>query len=254
VWAHNRRECKASVAMGGGLQVWGCHLGRGVRVFVRNVRGGGGAAHKRAAAGPYSFPHQHTVPLNAQSPLFRWFSPVCTPSSPQTLPLWTPSEGAKPVSLPPHRPPPGPTSHSDVISAAGAVAAASVLPGNQCSTNKESHSSSDTVRKPPLAKCTVLVLREECTSNGISIHGKKDDLIARLREFYESQAARALDKAGAPSAPVAAPPGTQAPMFTKHEFTRLFHVMAMPNIAEGIVASRGALSRQQIDAGVAEHD
>jgi len=43
-------------------------------------------------------------------------------------------------------------------------------------------------------------------------------------------------------------------MFTKHEFTRLFHVMAMPNIAEGIVASRGALSRQQIDAGVAEHD
>jgi len=100
----------------------------------------------------------------------------------------------------------------------------------------------------------VLVLREECTSNGVSSHGKKDDLIARLREFYASQAVGALEEAGAPSGPVAVPPGAQAPMFTKHEFNRLFHVMAVSNIAEGIVASRGALSRQQPDAGVAMHD
>jgi len=100
----------------------------------------------------------------------------------------------------------------------------------------------------------VLVLREECTSNGVSSHGKKEDLIARLREFHASQAVGAFDEAGAPSGPVAVPPGAQAPTFPKHEFTRLFHVMAMSNIAEGIVASRGALSRQQLDAGVAKHD
>jgi len=157
------------------------------------------------------------------------------------------------VSLP-SPPPPGSTSHPDGISPAGAGAAASVLPGNQCCTNTESLSSSDAVRKPPLSNRTVLVLREECTSNGVSRHGKKDDLIARLREFYASQAGGALDEAGAPSGPIAVPPGAQAPMFTKHKFTRLFHVMAMSNIAEGNVASRGALSRQQLDAGVAKHD
>jgi len=43
-------------------------------------------------------------------------------------------------------------------------------------------------------------------------------------------------------------------MFTKHEYNRLFHVMAMPNIAEGIVATKGPLSRQKLDAGAAKHD
>jgi len=43
-------------------------------------------------------------------------------------------------------------------------------------------------------------------------------------------------------------------MFTKHEHTRLFHVMAMPNTAEGIVATKGPLSRQPLDAGAAKHD
>jgi len=157
------------------------------------------------------------------------------------------------VPAPPPRPP-GSTSHLDGNSPVGAVAGASVLPGNQCPTKTESLSSSDAVRKPPLSKRTVIVLREECTSNGVSSHGKKDDLIARLREFYASQAVGALDEAGVSSGPVAVPPGAEAPMFSKHECTRPFHVMAMSKISGGIFASRGALSRQQLDAGVAKHD
>jgi len=100
----------------------------------------------------------------------------------------------------------------------------------------------------------VLALREECTTNAVSSHGKKDDLIARLREFHKSQTAATLGKAGVSSGPIAVPAGAQAPLFTKLKFTRLFQVMVSANIAEGIVASRGALSRQQLDAGVAKHD
>jgi len=151
-------------------------------------------------------------------------------------------------------PPPGSTSHLDGTSTIGAVATASVLPGNQCSTDMESLSSRDAVRKPLLSKRSVLVLREECTSNGVSCHGKIDDLIARLPEFYSPQAVGALDEAGAASGPVAVPPGAQAPMFTKHAFNRIINVIAMSNIAEGIVASRGPLFRQQLGAGLAKHD
>jgi len=43
-------------------------------------------------------------------------------------------------------------------------------------------------------------------------------------------------------------------MFTKHEHTRLFPVMAMPNISESIGATKGPLSRQQLDAGAAKRD
>jgi len=157
------------------------------------------------------------------------------------------------ISVPPPSPR-GSTLQPDGIPAPGAAADAQALPDNPYSTNTQLPSGGDAVCKPPLSKRTVLAFREECTTNGVSSHGKKDDLIARLREFFESQTAATPGKAGVPSGPIAVPAGAQAPMLTKHECTRLFHVMATANTAEGIVASRGALSRKQLDAGVAKHD
>jgi len=46
------------------------------------------------------------------------------------------------------------------------------------------------------------------------------------------------------------PASVQAPAFTKHEFGRLFHIMAKPEIAAAIVKSKGRLSRHELDAGV----
>jgi len=46
------------------------------------------------------------------------------------------------------------------------------------------------------------------------------------------------------------PASVQAPVFTKHEFGRLFHIMAKPEIAAAIVKSKGRLSRHELDAGV----
>ena len=155
------------------------------------------------------------------------------------------------ISVPPASPS-GSTFRLDGIRGPGAPAAAQALPCNPCTTNTELPSGGESVRKPPLSKRTVLALPEEYTTKGVSSQGKKEDLIARLRDFCESQTATTLGKAGVPSGPVAVPAGAQAPMITKNECTRLFHFMATANIA--VVVSRGALSLQQLDAGVAKHD
>jgi len=46
------------------------------------------------------------------------------------------------------------------------------------------------------------------------------------------------------------PASVQDPAFTKHEFRRLFHIMAKPKIAAAIVKSKGRLSRHELDTGV----
>jgi len=164
------------------------------------------------------------------------------------------SSPVSPCAPPPHAPP---------VAALpdGATASEAVVPtapvGNQCSPPERSADKGDEVRQPSFSKRTVAVLRAELISNGLSSHGNKDALVGRLRDHYATVTATAVagpDAAAVASCPVAVPAGVQSPMFTKHEHTRLFHVMAMRNIAEGIVAKKGPLSRQQLDAGAAKHD
>ena len=164
------------------------------------------------------------------------------------------SSPVSPCAPPPHAPPAAALPD-------GAAASEAVVPtapvGNQCSPPERSADKGDDVRKPSLSKRTVAVLRAELISNGPSSHGNKDALVGRLLDHYATVAATAVagpDAAAVASCPVAMPAGVQSPMFTKHEYNRLFHVMAMPNIAEGIVATKGPLSRQKLDAGAAKHD
>jgi len=110
-------------------------------------------------------------------------------------------------------------------------------------------------RSPPLPeKRTVKELRDACKALGLSSNGKKDALLKRLMshttpEFSEwdgDTPSQAEDDAVA----AAATSGTrsQAPMFIKHEFARLFHLLALPAVATAVIAIRGPLICQQKDA------
>jgi len=48
--------------------------------------------------------------------------------------------------------------------------------------------------------------------------------------------------------PGAGPVGGRSPVFTMHEMARLAHVMSKPEVAAGVVVSRGPMSRKQQDA------
>ena len=105
---------------------------------------------------------------------------------------------------------------------------------------------------PPQAKRrTLKELREACKSLGLSTNGKKEMLSRRLlnnnrRDDLEDLASQADDDAvvavGVTGARV------QPPVFTKNEFARLFHVLALPSVAAAVVAVRGRLTLQQKDA------
>lgn len=90
-----------------------------------------------------------------------------------------------------------------------------------------------------------------------AVDGGRQDSPARSSQ----PPARAPPSAAAPAQPRAtdavsgmSTPRPQASWFTKHEFSQLFHVMCQPGVAAGVVASRGPLTRQQIDAQVAKRD
>jgi len=110
-------------------------------------------------------------------------------------------------------------------------------------------------RSPPLPeKRTVKELRDACKALALSSNGKKDALVKRLvshttpdfSEWDGDTPSQVEDDAVA----AAATSGTrsQAPMFIKHEFARLLHVLALPAVATAVIAIRGPLTRQQKDA------
>lgn len=85
------------------------------------------------------------------------------------------------------------------------------------------------------------------------------------RQDHTPRASRPLARARTAAAPPTQPllsvsPGktpTQGPQslwFTKHELARLFHVMCQRGVAASVVASRGLLTRQQLEARVAKQD
>lgn len=106
-------------------------------------------------------------------------------------------------------------------------------------------------------------LRDACKEAGLSSNGVEKVLLKRLQDNAAGaerprSPPRAPPSDSLPSSrpPVAAQPGTgltaalaasvlraQAPPFSKNEFGRLFHVMAMAELAEAIVKSRGPLTR-----------
>jgi len=105
---------------------------------------------------------------------------------------------------------------------------------------------------PPQAKWrTLKELREACKSLGLSTNGKKEVLSQRLlnhnlRDDLGDLASQADDDAVVAVGETGA--RVQAPMFTKNEFARLFHVLALPSVAAAVVAVRGRLTRKQKDA------
>lgn len=142
-------------------------------------------------------------------------------------------------------------------------------------------------RPPPTSSdlpTTLKDMRTACKLVGLSSNGNKSVLLARLVEHKQrtvhqgpssvnplgsSPSGHVVPAAnGAPSLVVegdagpAAETGTPAgnvppaiaPRFTKHEFARLFHVMCEPDVASGVVASKGPLTRQQLDSGEARRD
>lgn len=101
-------------------------------------------------------------------------------------------------------------------------------------------------------------LRLACKAASRSSNWNKTSLQQRLRDDVSTCGPRPVpppapietsqDDAGPRDGAGAAALRGQALVFTKHEFGRLFHVMALPLLAEAIAASRGPLSRLQKDA------
>ena len=101
---------------------------------------------------------------------------------------------------------------------------------------------------PQTKRQTLKELREACKSLGLSTNGKKEVLSQRLlnhnlRDDLGDLASQADDDADVAVGETGA--RVQAPMFTKNEFARLFHVLALPSVAAAVVAVRGRLTLQQ---------
>jgi len=105
---------------------------------------------------------------------------------------------------------------------------------------------------PPQAKRrSMKELRKAYKSLGHSTNGKKEVLSQRLlnhnlRNDLVDLAFQVDDDAVVAVGETAA--RVQAPMFTKNEFARLFHVLALPSVAAAVVTVRGPLTWQPKDA------
>lgn len=187
------------------------------------------------------FPHRRLI-----------IRPVCTPSLsafPATLRMDSMSPPSSlPPSLPspptPARAPPSPVAPPPLLRLAPAAAAlppppptAAAPPAQPAAAVSPHEDGAGSTTLPT----TVRGLRDMCKSMGLSSNGVKAVLLQRLKDSAHAPEPN-------PSTPAPTATRAQAPPFNKHEFGRLFHVMALPTLAEAIAASRGPLTRQQKDA------
>lgn len=113
-------------------------------------------------------------------------------------------------------------------------------------------SQSDSSPAEPNIPSNLRDLRNACKLVGVSPNGNRAMLRARFQAHHAS-----VDPARSSDAGRAGPASTDhgvAPPFTKHEFARVFLVMCEPDVAAEVVASKGPLTRQQLDYGTASRD
>lgn len=162
-------------------------------------------------------------------------------------------------------PPPPPTPHP--TSSVSAAEGAGQLSGSGPAATAGSPNSAATSETPTGAKRSLRFLRDACKAAGLSNNGNKATLAKSPMESTNARRAdvaplggvddSSLAAAASTEQPAAAPAlarRSQSPPFTKHQVGRLFHVMSMPDIASCVIACRGPLTRQQLDAGHAKRD